>query len=131
MSKIVNASNIPLNQQFSSVPDVSGALQGYFQPMVFTPLLKTVKGYQVVENSNPIEFQGTIQPFTARQLYLKPEGQRAWSWFTVHAEPGVVLKVDDVILYIDKQYRVMSKKNFTLYGYDEYELITDWNNSGP
>lgn len=129
--KIVNAKNIPLNARNGTVPDVSGGLQDYFQKMVFTPLVKTVSGFQVVEDAFPIEFQGTIQPLSPRQLFLKPEGQRAWSWFTLHAEPGIVLKVDDVVDYLNKQYRVMSKTNYSLYGYVLYEIVTDWSGAGP
>lgn len=131
MSKIINAADIPLFQQNTSVPDVSGALQNYFQQIVFTLVAKMVNGFQLVETPTPINFFGTIQPFTARQLLLKPEGQRAWSWYTVHSEPGIVLKVDDVILWNDIQYRVMSRSNFSLYGYDEYHIVTDWTGSGP
>lgn len=130
MSKIINACNIPLGQQSSTVPDVSGAMQNYFQKMVFTLLKKVVSGFQVVENAAPIVFQGVIQPFTSRQLMLKPEGQRAWSWYTVHAEPGIVLKVDDIIQYLGQNYRVMGQTDYRLYGYVEYQLQTDWFGEG-
>jgi len=129
--KIINGANININQQNTYVPDVSGSLQNYFQKMVFSPLEKTVSGFQLVENAAPIEFHATLQPFTPRQLLIKPEGQRAWSWYTLHAEPGIVLKVDDCVDYLGKQYRVMSKTDYTLYGYIIYELVTDWTGSGP
>lgn len=131
MSTIINAANISINQQNTSVPDVSGALQNYFQKMTFVLLQKTVNGFQAVEDSLPIEFWATLQPFTPRQLMLKPEGQRAWTWFTLHAEPGVVLKVDDVVQYLDKQFRVMAQTDFRLYGYVLFELVQDWTGAGP
>lgn len=131
MGTIINAANIPLNEISGTVPDVSGALKDYFQKMTFTPLRKTVSGFQVVENAFPLTFWGVIQPFTPRQLMLKPEGERAWSWFTLHAEAGATLKVDDVALYLGKQYRVMASTDFRLYGYLVYQLITDWTGSGP
>jgi hypothetical protein len=95
MTRIPNAANRPLFDKSGSVPDVSGALTDYFQTMIFTRLTKTVTGFQAVETADPIVFQGVIQPFTERQLFLKPEGQRAWSWFWLHADPVLTLNVDE------------------------------------
>jgi hypothetical protein len=128
---IANGKNKPLNAQAGTVPDVSGALTDWFQPMTFTLVTKTVVGFQLVEGAEPITFRGILQPFTPRQLMLKPEGQRAWSWFTLHADPVLTLKVDDVVLYLGVQTRVMSRSDFTLYGYIEYHLVQDWTGSGP
>jgi hypothetical protein len=76
-------------------------------------------------------FQGVIQPFTERQLSLKPEGERAWSWFWLHADPVVTLEIDDVVLFKGVQTRVMAKKDYALYGYVEYHLVQDWQGAGP
>lgn len=131
MSKIINAANIPLNQLSGTVPNVSGALKDYFQKMVFAPLEKTVSGFRVVENVDPIDFWGVIMPLNPRQLMLKPEGERAWTWFQLFAEPGINLSVDDVIQYLSVQYRVMGQTDFSLYGYIEYQLVQDFTGSGP
>lgn len=128
---IFNAANRPLNVDTGTVPDVSGALKDYFQPMVFTTIVKSVVGFQDVETPTVTNFQGVIQPFTERQLMLKPEGQRAWTWFLLHAEPVLTLQVDDVTNWLGKQTRVMSRKDFGLYGYVEYHLVQDWEGSGP
>lgn len=130
MSRIVNGKDTPLFKRTGTVPDVSGALTDYYQPMTFNLLTKTVVGFQVDETSDPIHFQGVLQPFIDRQLLLKPEGQRAWSWFQLFST-GLQLKVDDVVLYLGKQTRVMSKKNWELYGYQEYHLVQDWTGAGP
>lgn len=126
MSRIMNAANRPINAINGSVPDVSGALFDWFQPMVFTTVVKVNTGFQVVENPCDICFEGVIQPFTERQLMLKPEGERAWTWFLLHAQPTLVLQVDDVVTYFGKQTRVMARKRFELYGYVEYHLVQDW-----
>lgn len=128
---IFNAASLPLNVKTGTVPDVSGALRDWFQPMIFTPVSKVVEGFQVVETADPVNFQGVLQPFTERQLLLKPEGQRAWTWLLLHAEPVLTLAVDDVVLYLGVQTRVMSRKNFSLYGYVEYHLVQDWTGAGP
>jgi hypothetical protein len=131
MTLIANAANRPLFDKAGSVPDVSGAMQDYYQPMVFTPVAKIVQGFQVVETGNPINFQGIMQPFSGRQLLLRPEGERAWTWFTLHADPVLTLQVDDVVEWRGKQTRVMGRKDYQLYGYCEYQLAQDWTGSGP
>jgi hypothetical protein len=90
-----------------------------------------VEGFQAVETPIYVNFRGVIQPYTERQLLLKPEGQRAWTWFTLHSDPVLTLEVDDVVLWNSKQTRVMSRKDYTLYGFIEYSLVQDWIRSGP
>lgn len=128
---IANAKDTPLNVRTGTVPDVSGALKDYFQPMTFTKVQKSVAGFQNVEQPLPINFWGVIQPLSERQLVLKPEGERAWTWLMLHAEPSLTLQVDDVLVYLGKQTRVAARKDFSLYGYVEYQLVQDWTGSGP
>lgn len=128
---IGNGASRPLNVNSGTLPDVSGAMLDWFQPMVFELVSKIVSGFQVSETPTPINFQGTWQPLTERQLMLKPEGQRAWSWYWMHAQPSLVLQVDDVVIWLGKQTRVMSRKDYALYGYIEYHLVQDWEGSGP
>lgn len=128
---IANAANKPLFDKAGTVPDVSGAMQDYYQPMSFEPLQKTVSGFQVVEQAEPINFQGVIMPFSPRQLLLKPEGQRSWTWFALYADPVLKLETDDVVLWKGIQTRVMARTDFGLYGYVLYELVQDWTKAGP
>ena len=89
---IANGKNTPINFRTGTVPDVSGAMQDYYQPMVFEPVSKVVNGFQVVETGTPINFRGTVQPFTERALLLKPEGQRAWTWICCTQTPCSISK---------------------------------------
>lgn len=130
-TKIQNGKNTPLNANSGTVPNVSGAMLDWFQPMIFETVVKTVEGFQVVEDGTEISFQGVWQPFTDRQLQMKPEGQRSWSWFWVHADPSLILKNDEVIKYLGVQYRVMAQKDYRLYGYVEYHLVQDFTGAGP
>lgn len=132
--KIANAKDIPLNQNSGTVPNVSGAMLEWFQAMIFGVVTKTEgkdTGFQAVETVVNVSFQGVIQPFTDRQLLLKPEGERAWTWLWLHADPTLNLQVDSVINYLTVQYRVASRKDFTLYGYVEYHLVEDYTGAGP
>lgn len=128
---IKNGKDTPINQNVGSVPNVGGALLDWFQPMTFGVVSKTVVNAQVVEEMAEVAFRGVWQPFTERKLMLKPEGQRAWSWYWVHADPSLNLEVDNVVVYIGVQYRVMAKKDYSLYGYVEYELVQDFTGAGP
>lgn len=132
MSRIFNAASRPLFEVAGTTPDVSGALTDYYQAMIFTPIAKIIKGFQVAEIGNPINFQGVIQPLSEKQLLLKPEGQRAWTWLWLQSNRALQLNVDDVVNYLGKQTRVMSKKpSLQLYGFIEYHLVQDWTGAGP
>jgi len=129
--RIGNGKDIPLNQRAGSFPNVGDALLNWFQPMTFGVVTKQVVNSQVIEDMVEVSFQGVWQPLQMRQLQLKPEGQRAWSWFWLHADPTLNLEVDNVILYTGVQYRVMAKKDYRLNGYVEYELVQDFTGAGP
>jgi hypothetical protein len=131
MSTIANGANRPLFDKAGDVPDVSGALQSYYQMLVFEPVGKIINGFQVVEKGNPINFRGVIQPLSVRTLILKPEGQRSWTWLQLHSDPVLTLQTDDVILWRGIQTRIMGRTDFQLYGYVYYELVQDWSDSGP
>lgn len=126
-----NAKDIPLNQQTGTVPNVSNAMTNWFQPMIFGVVTKSITDFQVIEDMVEISFQGVWQPLSGRRLMMKPEGQQSWSWFWLHAEISLKLVPDQVIVYLGIQYRVMSVKNYDLYGYLEYELVQDYTGSGP
>ncbi len=123
---ITNASAIPLSQISGSVPDMSDALLGWLQPMTFKRVTKTVVEFRLVETAVSTDFMGVLQPFKPQELQIKPEGQRSWSWFTIHALPGVTLIPDDVVTYLSVEYRVMQKLNYALYQFQEYHVVLNY-----
>ena len=124
---IKNGRSVPLNQTaMGSVPNVGGALNGWFQPMIFTLIGKSVEAFQAVETETPLNFRGVIQPYSERQLTLLPDGQRSWTWLQLHADPSLKLETDDVVIYLGVRTRVMGLKDYTIYGYIEYRLVQDW-----
>jgi len=129
---IKTGSQTPLNQQpQGTLPNVEAAMTNWFQPIVFGIVTKTVEGFQVVENMVEISFRGVIQPLDGRKLELKPEGQRQWDWLMVHSDPSLNLELDSILEYLGTQYRVMSKKDYSQYGYVYYEIVNDYTGSGP
>lgn len=109
-----------------TLPDVSDSLLEWFQPMNFIMIAKSDVAFQAIETPTTIAFRGVWQPLTGQQLYMKPEGQRAWKWFMCHATQNLALDPDDVIGCRGVSYRVMSKKDYTNYGYIEYHLVEDY-----
>lgn len=126
-----NGKDVPIDENSGTLPNMSGTLDGWLQKMIFEVVTKVTSAYQVVETGEEFEFMGVWQPFSKRQLQMKPEGQQAWKWFTVHAQTGIPLSPDMVIIYRGTQYRVMADLNYNEYGYYEYELIQDYTGSGP
>lgn len=130
-SPLFNAKDRPLNQLAGTLPDVSGALFDYFQEMTFTTIVKSVVNFQVVETPTNIVFQGLWQPFTGRQLSMRPEGQRKWKYSNVFSQINLSLTADDVLSYLGVQYRVLRVNDYSLYQYYQYELVEDFTGSGP
>lgn len=128
---IKNANTIPLSQNVGTLPNMSGTIQGWFLRMTFVQIVKSVVNFQNVETPTVIDFQGVWQVMSPQTLQMKPEGQRKWKWFTVHAQIGVPLEPDDVITYQGTQYRIRDKIDYKEYGYEEYHLIQDYTGSGP
>ncbi len=120
---IQNGADTPLNQNPGTLPNVQGALLNWLQPMTFTLIVKTVENAVLVETPTDISTMGVRQPFTSRQLSIKPEGQRQWLWETMHCLPGIDLKTDDVIVFNGVKYRVMQSLNWTEYGYNEFHIV--------
>lgn len=133
---IANACNVPLNEQQGTIPNMGGALLDYMQSMTFTRVVKETVGFRLVETATDITFWGVIQPLTERQLMLKPEGQRAWTWFKLYAQAQpndalLTLNVDEVVTWLGRQTRVMGRTYYGIYSYVEYSLVQDWIGQGP
>lgn len=126
------AKDKPFNQiNFSGVPNMSGTLSGWFQPLTINVITKVIENFEVHETTTDVTFRGVWQPFSPKQLEMKPEGQRSWSWYMVHTQTDLKLKNDDVIKYRGHQYRVMANNNYNEYGFYEYHIIRDYEGAGP
>lgn len=122
----------PFNQiNFSGMPNMAGTLVGWFQSMVFGVVTKVQKNYETVETVTPVNFRGVWQPLEARKIMLKPEGQRSWSWYQVHAHTNLNLPNDSIIRFRGVQYRVMAQWDYSLNGFYEYHVAEDYTGSGP
>lgn len=126
---IQNAKDRKLSQQAGGLPNVSGALLGLFQPIAMGLITKIVERFNVKEEVVTIHSRGVIQPLSAQQLNMKPEGQRLWKWLQVHCLPDLILKIDDRVTYDGMRFRVMAKSDYSRYGYLEYHLCEDYSDA--
>ncbi len=123
-----NASSRPLFSTSGTVPNLFDGIRDWMQNMQFGKITRTnqINGL-AKEITTPVNFQGFIQPLKFRELLLKPEGQRAWSWYDLYADCSLVLEVDDIVIWNSKQTRVMARKDWTQQGFVNYQLVQDWN----
>lgn len=128
---IKNAKDRKLGQNTGTLPDVTGGLLDWFQPMNFLVLTKSVVNYKNKETARAIKTMGLWQPFSPRNLQIMEEGQRSWSWFRMFTLPGNALEIDNIISYLGVNYRVMGINDYTLNGYVEYRLIQDYTGPKP
>lgn len=109
------------------LPQMSNTLNGWEVPLVLKKIKQSVVNGDAVKTEEIINFQGVFQPLKDDQLQFKPEGQRSWSWYWIHAKAGTLnLKTQDKIEFEGKRYKVMSVKDYSLYGFIEYQVILDY-----
>lgn len=123
---IINAADTLLTASPGTLPNVSGALLDWLQPMTFKVITKTVQRGDIIETATVYAGMGVRQPMKPQMLRMKPEGQRKWKWETFHTLPGTVLIPDDVIDFAGVRFRIMEKLDWTEYGYLEYHLVQDY-----
>lgn len=123
---IKNGSDILLNTNPGTLPNVSGALLNWFQKLTIGIVTKTIQNFILVETVEEKTFQGVWQPMSARKLMMKPEGQRQWKWFTLHCDVSLILQNDDIVTHNGSKFRVMGQTDYSEYGYLEYELSDDY-----
>lgn len=126
MSPISNAKDTLLSANPGTLPNVSGAMRGWFQPLTFTSIVKSVVNHQLVEVETEVAGFGVRVPFSPQQFKLVPEGQRAWKWEAVYTLPSLILNPDDKMVFGGTTYRVMSKQDFKEYGYVLYSIAQDY-----
>lgn len=122
---IINGKDKTLSQT-NNLPNMSETIKSWFQTLTFKKIIKSVVNFQAVETTTTVITKGVRQPFTAQQLKVKPEGQRAWRWETLHCLADVVLNPDEIVEFNSIRYRVIEKKDYTEYGYIEYEIVQDF-----
>lgn len=116
-----------LLNQLSGMPQMGAAFSGWFVPIQIGKVTETIVDGLVSYAVALIRFRGVFQPFSQKQLMLKPEGQRSWQWVQIHAQAGSLnLENGDKIVYGDTRYKVMAQNDYSLNGFIEYHLVEDF-----
>ena len=122
ITNITNAKDLSLDESLTQLPNMRDAILEWLRPITFSLVTKSITNFKVTETVTTINTQGVRQPMSPQQLELKPEGQRAWKWQTLHCLPNIQLLVDDIVVFDGIKYRVMQKLDWKEYGYLEYHI---------
>ena len=115
----------------SGMPNMRNTLTGWEVPITITKVKQAIRKGDVVKTEEKISFLGCWQPLRDEDLQSKPEGQRSWSWYWIHAKAGTLnLQTQDKIIYQGKRYKVMAVKDYSLNGFIEYHVVLDYEERG-
>ena len=129
---IVNAANSKINLS-GGIPNMEGNLSVWFTTMNVGVTVKSIVDFQLSESINYVDIQAVLQPFSTKQLEIKPIRVRGWGWSTLHVKGSdQEFRLDDHVVIDEKKYRIMQKFEWQRYGFIEYQVIQDFgkNQSG-
>lgn len=124
--------NFPKNKTISNMfrsgmPQMDTTLTGWEVPLVITKITQDVVEGDLVTSEQTFNFKGVWQPLKDEALELKPEGQRSWEWIWIHCKASSLnLETADKVIFKNKKYKVMAKKDYGLNSFVEYELCRDY-----
>lgn len=114
----------------SGMPQMDTTLVGWEMPLVLIRIKQNVIDGDLVTSEQTFKFQGVWQPLKDEALELKPEGQRSWEWIWIHAKATQLnLETADKVIFKNKRYKVMQKKDYGLNSFVEYQLCRDYEES--
>ena len=107
-----------------SIPSVEDALSDWLKTIKIGVTTKSVVDFQLSESIEYIDVLAVLQPFTTKQLQIKPEGQRGWDKISLWIKGSDTEFCLDDFIYVDsKKYRIYQKFEWKNYGYIEYQAI--------
>lgn len=111
----------------NGLPQMANTLNEWEIPLTLEKIKQSIVEGDKNETTEKISFQGVFQPLRQDQLQSKPENYRSWSWYWIHCKAGSLnLMTGDKIIFENKRYKIMGLKDYSLYGYIEYEAILDY-----
>ena len=109
------------------LPNMATTLNGWEQPLILKRRIQNVVDGLLQPTYEDIHFQGTWQPLSDDRLQFKPDNLRSFSWYWLHVKSSSYnLETADEVVYKGKNYRVMAVKDYSEYGYVEYELCLNY-----
>ena len=111
----------------NGMPNMRNTLTGWEVPLSLIKVTQSMSEGDVVKTEQKIDFMGVWQPLRDEELQFKPENQRSWSWYWIHAKAGTLnLQTQDKIIFLDKRFKVMAVKDYSLNGFIEYQIVRDY-----
>ena len=111
----------------SGMPQMASTLSGWEVPITLIKITQNVIDGDLVTSEQTINFMGVWQPLRDEALELKPEGQRSWEWVWIHARASELnLETGDKVIFKNRRYKVMQKKDYGLNAFVEYHLCRDY-----
>lgn len=111
----------------TGLPQMANTLNGWEVPISIIKITQSIVDGDVVKGEEQIDFMGVWQPLRDEELQSKPEGQRSWEWYWIHAKSGTLnLQTQDKIKFQGKRFKVMAVKDYSLNGFVEYHIVRDY-----
>lgn len=111
----------------SGMPQMDATLTGWEVPLTLVRITQSVVEGDLVTSEQTFNFRGVWQPLRDEALELKPEGQRSWEWIWIHARASELnLETADKVIFKNRRYKVVQKKDYGLNGFVEYQLCRDY-----
>lgn len=119
--KIINANSLKLGAS-GHLPNMSQTIIGWFQPITFGVVTRTVSDYEGVETVTQVQTEGVVQPYKPEPLEIELAGSRSWNWQMIHCLPNLTLENNQFIYYKGTKYKVMQVQKYDEYGYRQYNI---------
>lgn len=111
----------------SGMPQMGDTLTGWEVPLTLVRVVQSIVEGELSTTETVYNFLGVWQPLSAERLELKPEGQRSWEWIWIHTKSSSLnLETADKVIFNNRRYKVMAKKDYGLNSFVEYELVRDY-----
>jgi hypothetical protein len=85
----------------TNLPQLATAVMSWSNKMQIGIVCKSQENFKTVESILYGIFSAVMQPLQVKQIMIKPEGQRAWKWYWLHAETKLQLQIDDIVILED------------------------------
>lgn len=120
---IHSAKNNSIKNTNSALPNMSTTITSWFLDITFYTVERVMQGAEWVEQpGEALKTKGVVQPPSNEQLKIMPEGAWAWENLWVHCLPDLHLEPNQYVYYDGIKYKVMASKDWSKYGYIEYQL---------
>ena len=105
------------------IPNVSQVLRGFGKVAEFQVIRRVITDHEVVESDvSSTRICIVLQPMKARDVAVKPEGQRKWRWLDGWSTEK--LELDWTLLDgSGARFRIMSQLDWSQGGFYKYTLV--------